>query len=198
MMAIYNRLDHYAAMWDAAIVVVHHSSKGAQGDKSVTDVGSGAGAISRAADTHIVIRPHERPELCVLECVTRSFKSPEPVSIKFTWPLWEAVTTAAEVKRVGRTNTEQQAKADTEAADAILAKIPEPPKTIQQTRLFEQIDAGEGKCRRLLGKLVSEKKVEIIRRRKKGKAKAMVFYKKVTPEVTRKFRAEEVTPPPHM
>ncbi len=189
MMGIYNRLDHYAATWDAAIAVVHHSSKGAQGDKSITDVGSGAGAISRAADTHIVIRQHEDPELCVLDCVTRSFKSPEPVSIRFDWPIWEAVTTKAEVKRTGRTKPEEQAKEDQAAADAIFASLPEPPKLLQQNKLFEQIDGGEYKCRRLMGKLVSQKKVEIVRKRKKGNSRALVFYRKVTPEV-----APEVTP----
>ncbi|MDZ4849593.1 MAG: AAA family ATPase [Pirellulaceae bacterium] len=51
MMAVYNWLDRYAAKLHAAIVVVHHSSKGDQSDKSIMDVGSGAGSISRAADS---------------------------------------------------------------------------------------------------------------------------------------------------
>ena len=177
MMAIYNRLDHYAAKWDAAIAVVHHSSKGAQGDKSVTDVGSGAGAISRAADTHIVIRPHEKPELCVLECVTRSFKSPEPVSIKFTWPLWEAVTTVAEVKRVGRQNGEQQAKEDSTARQEILDAIPVEPKSIQQVKLREKFDFGVPKFARLIGGLVRDKKVKL--RRKTSGKRELVYYAKV-------------------
>jgi AAA domain len=177
MMLVYNRLDHYAAIWDAAIAVVHHSSKGAQGDKSVTDVGSGAGAISRAADTHIVIRPHEKPELCVLECVTRSFKSPEPVSIKFTYPLWDAVTTTPEVKRIGRTNTEQQAKDDTTARTEILAAIPIEPKAIQQVKLREKFDFGVPKFNRLIGGLVRGKQVKL-RRKTKGK-RELVYYTKV-------------------
>ena len=38
----------------AAFVLVHHSTKGSQAEKSVTDTGSGAGAMSRAVDSHIV------------------------------------------------------------------------------------------------------------------------------------------------
>ena len=40
---LYNFVDRTAERSDAAIVLVHHSSKGSQAGKSVTDVGSGAG-----------------------------------------------------------------------------------------------------------------------------------------------------------
>lgn len=176
MMAIYNRLDHYASQWDCAIGVVHHASKGQQGDKSVTDVGSGAGSISRAADTHLVIRPHEDPELSVLECVTRSFKSPEPVSIRFDWPLWSAVATAPEVKRIGRQTQEAQARADQEATEQLLAKIPDEPRAVQQNKLFEQFPFGVPKCSRLVGKLIQTGSVKIVRKRKKGGKRSLVFY----------------------
>jgi len=123
MMSIYNKLDHYALQWDCSIAVVHHASKGQQGDKSVTDVGSGAGSISRAADSHLVIRPHDDPELSVLECVTRSFKSPDPVSIQFTWPLWQAVDTLPDVKRNKGSGTEMQARKDQEADETVKKAI---------------------------------------------------------------------------
>lgn len=180
MMAIYNKLDFYAKTWDCAIAVVHHASKGQQGDKSVTDVGSGAGSISRAADTHIVIRPHEDPELSVLECVTRSFKSPEPVSVRFDWPLWSAVAAAPEVKRLGRQNPEAQAKADLQDTEQMLAKIPEDPKMIQQNKLFEQFSFGVEKRKRLVGILVQNGDVKILRKRRKGTKRELVFYMKLT------------------
>ena len=46
--SIYNLLDNYALATGAAIVLVHHTSKGNQSNKSVTDIGSGAGAQSRS------------------------------------------------------------------------------------------------------------------------------------------------------
>jgi hypothetical protein len=73
MTMIYNRLDRLAHTMHSVIVVVHHSSKGEQSGKSVTDVGSGAGSISRAADTHITLRRHKQDRTVILDAVTRSF-----------------------------------------------------------------------------------------------------------------------------
>jgi hypothetical protein len=177
MMGVYNHLDALAEKWQAAIAVVHHSSKGAQGDKTLTDMGSGAGAISRAADTHIAIRQHEVDGHFVLEAVTRSFKSPESVSITFDWPLWSATTLAPEVKRVGRQDGAAQAKADEAAKADILAAVPSGPKAIQQNRLIAKLGIGVPKFTRLVGCLIREKQVKQ-RRRKVGK-RELVFYTKV-------------------
>src|SRR5262245_38668597 len=54
MMAdLYNVVDSVADALGASFAFVHHASKGDQSAKAVTDVGSGAGSLSRAADTHI-------------------------------------------------------------------------------------------------------------------------------------------------
>ena len=92
MTQIYNKLDAIASKNEVAIINIHHSSKGNQGDKSVTDVGAGAGAVSRAADTHMVIREHVDEGLHVIDAVTRSGMSPKPVTVKLNWPLWEHVS----------------------------------------------------------------------------------------------------------
>ena len=42
------------------------ASKGDQSGKSTTDVGSGAGSQSRAADTHLIIRQHEQEDVAVM------------------------------------------------------------------------------------------------------------------------------------
>ena len=88
MTQIYNKLDLLAEKNEASIINIHHSSKGNQGDKGVTDVGAGAGAISRAADTHMVIREHIEENHVVIEAVTRSGLSPAPVTAEFQFPLW--------------------------------------------------------------------------------------------------------------
>ncbi|GAF99083.1 unnamed protein product, partial [marine sediment metagenome] len=60
---VYNLLNQYAAVVETAgIIIVHHTSKGGQAEKEITDIGSGAGAQSRAADTHLVLRRHEDDE----------------------------------------------------------------------------------------------------------------------------------------
>jgi hypothetical protein len=88
MTAIYNELDAMAGEMNAAVVCVHHASKGGQSAKAITDRGSGAGSISRAADAHITIIPHQEPGFAVVEAVTRSFPPPEPFAMAWQYPLW--------------------------------------------------------------------------------------------------------------
>ena len=80
--AIYNLLDKYAQEMKAAIVLVHHTSKGNQANKSVTDVGSGAGAQSRSPDTHLTLRQHSVENVVSVFCRVRSFPPVEPFCLR--------------------------------------------------------------------------------------------------------------------
>lgn len=86
---IYNLIDKYAAALDCAFVLIHHTSKGNQSLKSVTDVGAGAGSQSRASDTHVILRRHKEEGCVVMEAVVRSFPSVGAVCLRWDWPLWE-------------------------------------------------------------------------------------------------------------
>lgn len=88
MVRRYNLLDRFAAITGAAFVVVDHSSKGSQTNKAITDVGAGAGAKSRATDTHLVLRPHKEPGCFTVEGVTRTFIAPEASVWRFDFPVW--------------------------------------------------------------------------------------------------------------
>src|SRR5262249_14705445 len=72
----------------AGVALVHHSTKGSQADKRVTDVGAGAGAQSRAADAHLILREHEDDRAVVLEAAVRSFAPVQPLGLRFEFPLW--------------------------------------------------------------------------------------------------------------
>jgi hypothetical protein len=89
MTAIYNELDAMAAEMNSAIVCVHHASKGQQASKAITDRGAGAGAISRAADAHITIIPHQQPGIVVVEGVPRSFEPFQPFALSWQFPLFQ-------------------------------------------------------------------------------------------------------------
>jgi len=108
VMALYNWIDRYAADTGAAWIVVHHTSKGAQGEKAVTDVGAGAGAQSRAADSHLILRQHEEEGAVVLDAAVRSFPPVAPLTLRWEFPLWRrALTLDTEAPRGdgrGRTN----------------------------------------------------------------------------------------------
>ena len=88
MAQIYNQLDGHAARLGCAFVLVHHSSKGSQSGKSITDVGAGAGSQSRATDTHLILRPHEQDDVAVLDAAVRSWPPVSPRCLRWTFPVW--------------------------------------------------------------------------------------------------------------
>jgi hypothetical protein len=186
MMAIYNRLDQYAKQYGCAIVVVHHTSKGGQNDKSVVDVGSGAGAIARATDSHVVIRDHETEGLQVMEFATRSFVTPEPVTVKFEHPLWDAIATDA-VLRGSRTRREEAQRADDLEAnqlleDAIRDDWHTPSQIVRLTGM------GPTRVDRAIGRAFEAQRIDRKRVRKNGKR---VEIYRVKPEIaTRRGGAE--------
>jgi hypothetical protein len=90
MANIYNVIDAYADRLRCSFILIHHSTKGSQSGKSVTDVGAGAGAQSRATDTHLVLRPHEENGVVVLDAAVRSWAPVEPVCLRWTFPVWNA------------------------------------------------------------------------------------------------------------
>lgn len=93
---LFNHLDALAERTESAIICVHHTSKGSQEGKATTDVGSGAGAQSRAADAHLVLRAtktgleaqDEAPRLAYLTAVVRSWRPFERRELKWEFPRW--------------------------------------------------------------------------------------------------------------
>jgi hypothetical protein len=88
MANIYNAVDAYADRLGCSFVLVHHSTKGNQSGKAVTDVGAGAGAQSRAADTHLILRPHEETDVVVLDAAVRSWPPIQARCLRWVFPLW--------------------------------------------------------------------------------------------------------------
>ena len=86
MAAIYNQIDRYADHLKAGFALVHHATKGDQSQKQITNVGSGAGAQSRAVDAHCIIRPHEENNVFVLDAVCRSWAPVSPRCLRWDFP----------------------------------------------------------------------------------------------------------------
>ena len=89
MKDVFEQIIAFSDDLDAMVTAVVHSSKGDQTGKAVTDVGSGAGSISRAADSHIVLRPHREDGCTVMEGRVRSFEQPKPIVLRWGFPLWK-------------------------------------------------------------------------------------------------------------
>lgn len=118
--SLYNLIDSFAAMTGAAFALIHHSSKGDQSSKSVVDVGSGASAQARAADSHLILRQHEEDDAVVVEAVARSWAPPEPFGMRWQFPKW-TVDDTLDVTRL------RQPKRGRRGRDAADAAPPEPP-----------------------------------------------------------------------
>jgi len=82
MTELFNGLDSLATDLNCAVIVIHHTSKGLQVSKSVTDMGSGAGSMARAADTHAVLRKHQEENCLVLDAAVRSFEPFKPIGLR--------------------------------------------------------------------------------------------------------------------
>lgn len=179
MMRVYNHLDQLAKSWGAAIIVIHHASKGDQSDKAVTDVGAGAGAISRAADSHLIIRQHEQQGLHVLEAVTRSFPSPEPLSIRFTYPVWQAEIIEPQVKKWKSGNSDAKKKKDDEDKEKIRLACPI-AGTITEAALRRNCPGNRDRLIKLAKELEDEGKIKIDQQPAPQKGRFNYFYSRVS------------------
>ena len=148
----HNIIDRVAKHLECVIVLIHHSTKGDQSGKSVTDVGSGGGAQSRAADCHLVLRPHAEDGLAVLDAAVRTFAPVEPQTIRWNFPLWtleegvEAILKADKSRGDSRQDTK-----DREAIGVLVKVIREEkgePKTAYDLR--KKVGCGQDKINRLI------------------------------------------------
>jgi len=85
--ALYNTIDSIARHLDCAVIAVHHTGKGNQSNRSTVDVGAGGNAMARAADTHLVLRPHKKPDIVTVEAETRSWPTPDPICVRLDFPM---------------------------------------------------------------------------------------------------------------
>lgn len=143
--AIYNLLDSYAHNMKAAFILVHHTSKGNQANKSVTDLGSGAGAQSRAPDTHLTLRRHQDDNVVSVYCCVRSFPPVDPFCLRKSdtsvWiPAPECNPEAMDGKDVA---AEGRSKKRRLTVDAVVGAITDNIDTLQlpqsKTRLVELV-----------------------------------------------------------
>ena len=156
---VYNMLDQYAEKTGAAFVLIHHTSKGSQSEKRVTDVGAGAGAQSRAADCHLVLREHEEDGVIVLSAAVRSFKPVEPLALRWEFPLWVPAVEIDPAKLKGKLShkEQQQAERDKEGIDEILGVLIRGQATARKLR--ESTGISRERLQRLLELLLSKKQI---------------------------------------
>ncbi len=163
MAEVFNAIDAYAAMTGAAIAFVHHASKGNQSEKDITDVGSGAGSIARAVDSHLILRPHQEPDHVVLDGAVRSFAPIDPVVLRWDFPLWEVVRDMDPEALKGKKSAgdERQLARDGEGKGDILEALEAGPQTKRQLR--NKLGMGPDRLNRLARQLIKSGDVQEIK-----------------------------------
>lgn len=156
MAQLYNLIDQYAATTGAAWCLIHHASKGNQGDKRVTDVGSGAGSQSRAADAHIVLREHKEAGHVVMEAAVRSFPPVEPITLRWAWPLWHRAEDV-DPTQLANGQEKQQAAKDAEGIQVIRAVLSEGGDWLAARPIRDAANMGESRVKRLLTRMVHDR-----------------------------------------
>jgi hypothetical protein len=156
--AFYNEEDRWEAR-GPAVANVHHSGKGNQSDRRVTDVGSGGGAQSRAADCHIILREHEEADTFVLEAAVRSFAPLEPIGLRWEFPRWipDSAVDPERLKRQPTRQQQEQAKNDA-GADRGVLDVCQTWRTLPEIR--RATGFGADRATRAVGRLVKAKLLE--------------------------------------
>lgn len=156
----FNMFDSFARSAGASIGLVHHNSKGEQSHKSITDLGSGSGVLTRSPDTLLAIRPHQQDGYSVLDFKRRSGIDPESITAQFEFPLWRVEDDLEPVlKAPTRRSDVAQKKRDAEGESKILDSL----KRGNDSKNAVRTDTGMGhdRANRLFRKLLDEQKIRI-------------------------------------
>ena len=148
----HNIIDRVAKHLECVIVLIHHSTKGDQSGKSVTDVGSGGGAQSRAADCHLVLRPHAEDGLAVLDAAVRTFAPVEPQTIRWNFPLWSLEEGVEAILRADKSRGDSRQETKDREAIGVLVKIIREEKGEPKTAydLRKKVGYGQDRVNRLI------------------------------------------------
>ncbi|MCC7407229.1 MAG: AAA family ATPase [Phycisphaeraceae bacterium] len=130
MASLYNHIDRYADRLGCSFVLIHHTTKGNQSGKSVTDVGAGAGSQSRATDTHMVLRQHEEEDAVVLDAAVRSWPPVGPRCLRWAFPVWSPADDLDPERLKGEGGRKREEKKDEWTAQTFAqAFVPNHPTT---------------------------------------------------------------------
>ena len=142
MASLYNHIDRYADQLACSFVLIHHSSKGNQSGKSVTDVGAGAGSQSRATDTHMILRSHEEEDAVVLDAAVRSWPPVSPCCLRWSYPVWYSANDLDPAQlRSDKTKKRGQKKDEWTAQSFIDAFVDDTP-AVRTSIIAKAVDAG--------------------------------------------------------
>ena len=170
--ALYNILENVAERIGSAFCCIHHTTKGSQSEKAVTDVGSGAGAQARAADTHMVIRPHETDGAFVVAASVRSWAPPEPFVMRWEFPIFavDEYLNPKDLKsaRPRKASNGDESDADAQPREQLMTVLRANQEGLTQTELRKKTRFNGPKFLRLVEPLLSAGLVEFLPKEETG------------------------------
>ena len=157
----YNLCDEISGHSRAALFLIGHASKGNQSDRKATDVGSGAGAQSRACDSHLILREHEQDGVSVLDGALRSFAPIEPTALRWEFPLWtpEFGVDPLRLRRQPSPSEQRQAERDGDGMNEVEGALAFGGATSKQ--LQQSTGMSRERLARLLPMLIAAGRVEV-------------------------------------
>jgi hypothetical protein len=158
---VYNSIDAVARETGSAFLFIHHASKGSQADKATTDIGSGAGAQSRAVDLHAVLRPHEVEGVVSVDAAVRSFAPVEPFCLAWNFPVWTPADDCdpQQLKRLPTKQEQRQVANDTEGAGKIVEKLRQAGGELSLNKIRDETGFGRERALRLLVQMEEDGRV---------------------------------------
>jgi len=82
---ILNAFDVLAEQTGAAVVFIHHDSKGSPGDRDIRDRGAGSNVLGRDYDACLTMTTHSQdPDATVMEILLRNYRPQEPFVVSWT------------------------------------------------------------------------------------------------------------------
>jgi hypothetical protein len=116
--------------------------------------------MSRATDTHLILRQHEEEEVVVLDAAVRSFPPLEPLCMRWTFPVWQV----AQGLDPAALKDPRRPDAATEDATLLLKLDQLDPDRcgVSETTLREALRCGQPKVKRTVKRLIQDGTLEIV------------------------------------
>lgn len=162
MAMIFNHIDRTVARLNCCWCNVHHSSKGDQGDKRVSDVGAGAGSQSRSVDAHIILREHEEKGVMVLEGAIRSFAPIEPLALRWCFPVWQPADGVDPAALKGKLSRAEQRsnERDEDGIEKLVTAFETASDPLSVRDLRRVLGSGKERCEKLLDRLETSGRIK--------------------------------------
>lgn len=171
ILAVFDRVMQQTG---AAVLYVHHDTKGKAGDKNIRDRGAGSGVIARDYDACITLTAHRDDEnAAVVDTLLRNYAPRSP----FVADFWDNQFSLSDLPAVAETSRNSRSrKQEISVSDAAIIEKSDCTMTEFRRRLIEELGLTDSNARKIIKDFPEAGKLE--RRKKAGSRETWI----ATPE----------------